>query len=184
MKSALLIMDYQYDILKNYENHGALLKTTARLLANARKTGVPVFYVRVAFREGYPEVSPNNKMFAGLKSSGRLIEAAEGSQIHKDVAPLKSEGVVTKRRVGPFSTTDLETLLRSNGVEHLILCGVATSGVVLSTVRTAADLDYAVTVIQDGCADADPAVHQVLMEKIFPRQCEVIPAEKCFLWNA
>jgi nicotinamidase-related amidase len=54
--------------------------------------------------------------------------------------------------------------------------GHATSGVILSTVRLAADLDYHVIVVEDGCADRDPEVHQLLMAKVFPRQATVVSA--------
>jgi nicotinamidase-related amidase len=60
--------------------------------------------------------------------------------------------------------------------ETLILMGHATSGVILSTVRLAADLDYHVIVVEDGCADRDPDVHTLLMEKVFPRQATVVSA--------
>ena len=55
-----------------------------------------------------------------------------------------------------------------------MLAGIATSGVVLSTLRQAADLDYRLTVLADGCLDADPDVHRMLVEKVFPRQAEVV----------
>jgi len=55
-----------------------------------------------------------------------------------------------------------------------VLAGIATSGVVLSTLRQAADLDYRLTVLADGCLDADPDVHRMLVEKVFPRRAEVV----------
>jgi nicotinamidase-related amidase len=64
-------------------------------------------------------------------------------------------------------------VLHAQGTEHLVLAGIATSGVVLSTLRQAADLDYRLTVLSDGCLDGDPEVHRVLLEKVFPRQAEV-----------
>ena len=64
-------------------------------------------------------------------------------------------------------------LLRARGIDHLVLAGIATSGVVLSTLRQAADLDYRLTVLADGCLDGDPEVHRVLLHKVFPRQAEV-----------
>jgi nicotinamidase-related amidase len=64
-------------------------------------------------------------------------------------------------------------VLRSGGIDSLVLAGIATSGVVLSTVRQAADLDYQLTVLADGCLDADPEVHRVLTEQVFPRQAEI-----------
>ena len=81
--------------------------------------------------------------------------------------------IVTKRRVSAFAGSDLEVVLRAQGIRHLVLAGIATSGVVLSTVRLAADLDYQLTVLADGCLDADPEVHRVLVGKVFPRQAEV-----------
>jgi nicotinamidase-related amidase len=78
-----------------------------------------------------------------------------------------------KKRVSAFTGSDLEVLLRSLAVSHLVLTGIATSGVVLSTLREAADRDYQLTVLADACADADDEVHRVLLEKVFPRQAAV-----------
>lgn len=81
--------------------------------------------------------------------------------------------MVTKRRVSAFTGSDLQVLLRALEVGTLVLTGIATSGVVLSTLRQAADLDYQLVVLSDGCLDAEPEVHRVLTEKIFPRQADV-----------
>jgi nicotinamidase-related amidase len=64
------------------------------------------------------------------------------------------------------------------GINHLVLTGIATSGVVLSTLREAADKDYRITVLSDCCADRDEEVHRVLKVKVFPRQAEVILSEE------
>ena len=86
--------------------------------------------------------------------------------------------MVVKKRVSAFSGSDLEVLLRSLDVTHLVLTGIATSGVVLSTLREAADKDYRLTVLADGCLDADEEVHRVLIEKVFPRQAEVVSVDE------
>jgi nicotinamidase-related amidase len=80
--------------------------------------------------------------------------------------------------VSAFTGSDLEVMLRSFEIKHLVLCGISTSGVVLSTVREAADKDYRITVLSDCCADRDEEVHRVLTTKIFPRQAEVITLEE------
>ncbi|MGO9006839.1 MAG: cysteine hydrolase family protein [Beijerinckiaceae bacterium] len=87
------------------------------------------------------------------------------------------EIVVVKRRVSAFSGCDLEVILRGHDINHLILTGIATSGVVLLTVRQAADADYRLTVLSDCCLDSDAEVHSVLVGKIFPRQANVMTAE-------
>jgi len=82
--------------------------------------------------------------------------------------------VVRKTRVGAFSTTDLDNQPRSRGVDTLILAGISTSGVLLSTVRDASDRDYRVFVLADVSADPEPDVHDFLIQRIFPRQADVI----------
>jgi nicotinamidase-related amidase len=80
--------------------------------------------------------------------------------------------------VGAFSTTDLETVLRARNINTLVLFGISTSGVVLSTVRWAADMDYKLAVISDACADRDPEVHRVLQEKVFSWQATVLNTQE------
>lgn len=132
-----------------------------------------MIYVVVAFRPGYPEVSERNKSFSGIAGTGRFADADPETRIHPAVGPAAGDVIVTKRRVSAFAGSDLEVVLRSLDIDHLVLAGIATSGVVLSTLRQAADLDYRLTVLSDGCLDADGEVHRVLTEKVFPRQAEV-----------
>ena len=84
--------------------------------------------------------------------------------------------IITKKRVSAFTGSDLEVVLRSLDIKHLVLAGISTSGVVLSTLREAADKDYVLTVIVDCCADRDEEVHRVLTTKIYPRQALVVAA--------
>ena len=174
-REALLVMDVQNSVVGRFGDSPALLETLEAAVKAARASGVPVIYVRVAFRDGTPEISPNNRTFSALGRSG-LGETDTSTQIHPAVAPQPGDIIVTKRRVSAFSGSDLEVILRSQGVDSLTLTGIATSGVVLSTLRQAADMDYRLTVLRDGCADRDPEVHQVLLEKVFPRQAEVLSA--------
>jgi len=177
--SALLVMDFQTLIVDNYAAGAeALLDRTAKLIAVARTAGMRVIYVVVGFRPGYPEVSDRNATFNGLKASGVLAAGAENAKIHPAVAPLAGEIVVTKHRVSAFAGTDLDLMLRANGIETLILTGIVTSGVVLSTLRHAADADYRLLVVGDCCSDGDEEAHRVLLEKVFPRQATITTAAR------
>jgi len=172
--TALLIMDVQQGIVARFAGDGDdYLGRLATAIAAARAADVMVGYVTIGFRPGYPEVSDRNKTFAAIVDSGRFTDGDPGSRIPDAVAPAPGEVVVTKRRVSAFTGSDLDVVLRARGIDHLVLAGIATSGVVLSTLREAADLDYRLTVLADGCLDADPEVHQVLLGKLFPRQAEV-----------
>jgi nicotinamidase-related amidase len=172
--TVLLVMDVQRGIVERFTGEDGYLQRLQQAITAARGAGVPVIYVTVGFRPGYPEVSPRNRAFSGLVSSGRFAEGNPAAEIDAAVAPEPGDLVVTKRRVSAFTGSDLDVLLRSLGAGTLVLAGIATSGVVLSTLRQAADLDYRLVVLADGCLDGDPEVHQVLTGKVFPRQADVL----------
>jgi nicotinamidase-related amidase len=171
MSGALLVMDFQAGVVERLASPDVLARAAEATRA-ARAAGVPVIFVRVAFRAGHPEVAAGNRAFSALRDAGRMLEY--GVAIHPALDRRDDEPIVTKRRVSAFTGSDLEVLLRGMGVRSLVLCGIATGGVVLSTVREAADRDYELTVLRDACSDADDEVHRVLMEKVFPRQAAVI----------
>ncbi len=173
-KTAVLIMDYQNDIVANHTaNDPGLTKRGAKVLDGARQAHIPVIHVVIRFRDGYPEVG-NRGAFKGIKEGGRLKEGSHGAEIHPDVAPKPGDIIVTRRRTGAFAGSDLEVVLRSQSRDTLVLMGIATSGVVLTTLRWAADLDYSLVVIADCCGDRDPELHRVLTEKVYPRQAAVM----------
>ena len=180
--SALLVMDIQNGIVERLGDASALLGRLGGAISAARRAEMPVIYVHVRFRDGYPEISPRNRVFSALKDGVRpMTESDLSTAIHPAVAPHAGDIVVTKRRVGAFSGSDLEVVLRAQGVTSLVLAGIATSGVVLSTLRLAADMDFEIVVLSDGCADADAEVHDVLMTKVFPRQAQVLTVAE---WQA
>jgi nicotinamidase-related amidase len=175
--TALLVMDMQSIILRTLPDNSVLSKKVAGAIAHARKKNVPVFYVVVGFRQGLPEVGPNNKGFSASRERIGNANPEEWIKIDDSVAPLAGDLIITKRRVSAFTGSDLEVILRAQGIQHIILTGIATSGVVLSTLREAADKDYRITVLSDCCGDGDAEVHQVLTTKVFPRQADVVTIE-------
>ncbi|VVD92879.1 hydrolase [Pandoraea capi] len=179
-KSALLVMDYQPFILQHNvapERHAGILGKTAQLLSAARAAKMTVVYVQVGFRAGHPEVSERNRIFSGIKANGVLLLDQPDTAIHDDLAPQAGEAVVIKHRIGAFSGTDMQTLLRSANVDTLVLAGVTTSGVVLSTTRQAFDLDYRVMIARDCCPDPDSEVERVLLDKVLARNADIVTAQ-------
>ena len=175
--TALFVMDIQAGIIGRISDPKALLSNTAKAIAYARSKNIPVIYVVVGLRQGAPEISMNNKSFSSFKEPLSKVDMNEYTKVHADVAPQPGEIIVTKRRISAFTGSDLEVVLRAYGIQHMVLCGISTSGVVLSTLREAADKDYRLTVLTDCCADADEEVHRVLTTKVFPRQAEVLSVE-------
>lgn len=172
--TALLVMDVQRRIVERFSQDPEYLSRLGEAIDAAHEAGIPVIYVVVGFRAGYPEASARNATFSAIAGTGNYTPGDEGAEVHPDVAPRDGDIVVTKRRVSAFAGSDLDLVLRVREVDKLVLTGIATSGVVLSTLRQAADLDFRLAVLSDGCLDADPEVHRVLTEKIFVRQAEVL----------
>ena len=175
-KKALLVMDVQNATVEMLGNESEeYLATLREAVAGARSAAIPVIYVRIGFRRGAPEISQRNLMFERARSDV-FVESGVATRIHEAVAPFPDDIIVTKRRVSAFSGSDLDVVLRSLEVDSLVLAGIATSGVVLSTLRQAADLDFELTVLSDCCADRDQETHRLLTEKLFPRQASVVTA--------
>lgn len=173
----LLVMDYQNGIVSRVPNVESIIKTMADTLENVRKIGMRVGYVRVALTdEEYTQVPPTNKLFYEAAQNRAMHADASETQIVEAVTPKPADIVVRKKRVGSFTTTDLDEQLRVQTINTVILAGFSTSGVVLSTVREAADRDYRIIVLEDASADRDAEVHDVLMQKVFPRQADVMTA--------
>jgi len=177
--TALLLMDFQRMVVDSYAvDREALLGRVKRLAVAARNSSAMVIHVVVGFQRGYPEVSGQNSVFSSLKAAGLLATGHPTAEIHPELTPQPGDAVVTKQRVSAFTGTNLDVILRSNNIDMLLLTGILTQGVVLSTLRHASDMDYRAVVVADGCSDKDPEVQRVLMEKIFPFQARVATVEE------
>lgn len=175
-RTALLVMDYQQAIVGMIDDSDSLVARAAEAIDLVRARGGHVGYVRVAFTNADLEnIPPTSGMGARIAAGPQaFLDDSPTTQIDERVAPRDGDIIVRKTRVGAFSTTDLAQQLSDRGIDTLILAGISTSGVVLSTVRDASDRDYRLFVLADATADRDPSVQACLMEKVFPRQAEVI----------
>ena len=175
--TALLVMDVQQFSLKSIKDANYYIHGIARSIAAARQAGIPIIYVVVGFRPGYPEVHPDNLAFSNIKKADLGLDHPDSYQIPSSIQPKQNDIVVTKKRFSAFAGSGLELILSGMQIRHLVLSGISTSGVVLSTLREAADKDFKLTVLVDGCYDHDETVHQVLMERVFPRQAQLLMVE-------
>ncbi len=176
--TALLIADFYAEMMNTLPHaieRGVVAKTQA-LQQAAREAGLLVCYSATVFRPGYVEISDRNKTFSQRKASGQQAVSDPLQVIHDGVKPIDGEVVVGKHRVNALYGTDLDMTLRANDIDTIVLLGYATSGVVLSTTRYAADADYRLFVVEDCCSDQDVEVHDFLTQRIFPRQAEVVAA--------
>jgi len=176
--TALLLMDYQNAIVGSLAEAEPVLDRARQALDWARKNEVQVVYVRVAFApEDYANVPTHSKTFAQVAESKYLADGSPEAALHDSLEVRDGDIHARKTRFGAFSTTDLYADLHARGVDTLVIAGVSTSGVVLSTLRDAGDRDFRILVLADATADHDPEVHRVLIEKVFPHQADVVQTD-------
>ena len=178
-RTAMLSMDLQAGIVSIYVKDDLTARAGA-LLQNGRDAGATIIHIKVGFRPGLPEIHPRNMLLGALKDSPahQQLFTGEAGAIHPDVGPHEGDLVVTKSRVNAFVGTDLALLLRAREIDTLIMFGIATSGVVLSTSLAAADADYRLFIVKDCCTDLDQTVHTCLVDKIFPRYATVLSSNE------
>ena len=171
-KTALLTLDIQNGILAMVPGAESIIPNAAKALAFARNKHYHIIHVGLGFSVGHPEIPDNHPMFGRIKQNNLFVKGTASAGFHSAVAN-PDDLVVYKQRVGAFSENHLHLILRSRGIKNLVLFGISTSGITLSTLRRAFDMDFQCVVIKDACFDADEEVHRVLTEKIFPRQAAV-----------
>ncbi|MFC5182170.1 cysteine hydrolase family protein [Actinomadura harenae] len=182
MTTALIIGDIQQGITGSYPFAEQVVAPLTDLLPRAREAGVLVVFVHFGFRPNGTDLPPDNDLFKSFFDAGDAFhEGSPGTEIALPVAD--EDVVVLKRRAGAFAGTDLDLVLRSRGVDTVVVAGVATSAMVAATCYDAADRGYHVSVLRDGCGDGDPAIHDFFMDAVFPARgfevttCAKWPAE-------
>ena len=133
-RTALLVMDFQQDVLQRMPGLEPLVARVQGAIADMRDHGGTIGYVRVAFtEEDWAAIPPGNSIFARAAQNRMMHHEDPSTAIHDSLAPQPGDIVVRKTRVGAMSTTDLDRQLRDRGIDTLVLAGISTSGVVLST---------------------------------------------------
>jgi nicotinamidase-related amidase len=170
-RTALLVMHYQTDIMELFPSVApTLLANTRQLCDAARARGVQVYFAKFHFSPGYPEVSPLNKNGQGVKQLGLFVH----DRVSPELGQKPDEPTVIAHRASVFFGTDLQVRLSGQGVDTLIMAGVASTGVMLSSIAHASDADYRLFTVKDCCYDPDPVVHEHLFATAFESRTTVL----------
>jgi nicotinamidase-related amidase len=192
-RCALVIIDMQRDFLEpgfafdrpgvDLSMYPSMRPRVARLLAAAREAGLLVVHVQMTTLPGGRSESPaqlrfNLRLHPQSHPDAVPLHYAEtgssGWEIVSELQPAPGELVVAKWRSSGFWGTNLDLLLRSNGIESVVICGCTTEGCVESTARDALFNDYYVVVAEDCVASDDRAQHDaslLLMRHRFDLAC-------------
>jgi nicotinamidase-related amidase len=175
-KTALLTLDFQNGIVGLAPGAEAIIPNAAKAVEFARNQQFQIIHLGLGFSEGHPEIPDTESRFQRVKQNNLFVMGTPSAEFHPSIF-RPEELVVYKQRVGAFSENHLHLILRSRGIENLVFFGISTSGITLSTLRRASDLDFRCVVLKDACFDADEEVHRVLTEKIFPTQATVLTVD-------
>jgi nicotinamidase-related amidase len=159
-KTAMLTLDLQSGILGMAAGAESVIPNAVKTVEFARKQKYLLIHVGLGFSEGHPEIPDNHPRFKMVKEKGLFVKGTPSAEFHPAVV-RPGDLIVHKQRVSAFSENTLQMILRAHGIENLVLFGVATSGITLSTLRRASDLDFQCTVIKDACFDRDEEVHRL-----------------------
>ena len=176
-KTAFLTLDLQKGVIGLVPGSERVIPIAAKAVAFARQNQFRIIHVGLGFSEGHPEIPDFESPFLQVKQNNLCVKGTPSAEFHGDIFH-RDDLVIYKQRVGAFSDNHLEMVLRSRRIEHLVFFGIATSGIVLSTLRRAFDLDFQSVVLKDACFDDDQEVHRVLNEKVFPRQAWVAATDE------
>lgn len=170
-KTALLVMHYQTDIMALFPSVApTLLSNTRKLCDAARAKGVSVYFAKIHFSPGYPEVSPLNRNGQGIRQLGLFVE----DRISPELGQQAGEPLIVAHRASVFYGTDLQVRLSAQGIDTLMMVGIASTGVMLSSIAYASDADFRLFTVKDCCYDPDPVVHDHLFSSAFDSRTTVL----------
>ncbi|KAK9712473.1 hypothetical protein K7432_007124 [Basidiobolus ranarum] len=176
--TAFLFLDFQEDIVSGWNStdprKDQFLTASRKLFREVHGKGLPVIAVKQEFRAGHIDIHPNNALFQRRKVANQLVEGTDGARFIRGMRPLKGDIVIAKRRVDAFFGTDLDIVLRSLNVEHIIISGCFATGSVFGTLRGGVDRDYKVTVVKETASDANSAAWELLTTRMMPAQGNVV----------
>lgn len=178
--SALLVLHYQNGLVRHegvfafsgtpvqVEKHKCLEKTAAVLEAS-RGAGVPVIYVNIEFRPGFPELKkPTYPLIESIQERNAFLRGSWDAGVPDELKPEPNDIMVVNFDSSAFSHTDLDGILRAKGTRQLYLAGIATNWVVESTTRYGAELGYDITVLEDCCQGFSDELHDFAIKNTLP----------------
>ena len=171
-RAALVIMHYQVDVFAILfgEQRSPLLDECNELIRRWRITGRPLLFPNFFLGEQYEHASKSNRLISSIVPTGRFRNALPMQGLAIEPGDL----FYACPRASVFHGTTLDADLRARGIGTLVMAGISSTGVVLSSVTWASDADYDVRLVRNCCYDPDQDAHEALFRSGFGGRVQVV----------
>jgi nicotinamidase-related amidase len=171
-RAALLVMHYQTDVFEILFGgpRSPLIDRCNELIRQWRGTGRPVIFANFCLGANYEHVAPSNRLMSSIVPTGRFKEARPVAGL----AQHSNDWSYSCPRASVFHGTSLHDDLRAQDIGSLVMLGIASSGVMLSSVAWASDADYELHIVKDCCFDPDEEAHEALFRTGFATRAQII----------
>ena len=170
-RCALIIQDMQNDVVMDggaFASSGSpahcreqnAIANVARLAEACRAKGIPVIHVWFLVEPGAPGLTLNAPLFEGVVESKAVVRGTWGAQPVPGLEPKPGDHVVSKMRMSAWEGTNLETVLKAEKRDIVIVTGAWTNMSIEHTARTGADKGYVMIVPEDGCSTMNADWHK------------------------
>ncbi|MFN4147765.1 MAG: cysteine hydrolase family protein [Runella sp.] len=179
-KTALILIEFQNDFtteggalhgaVKNVMEHNNMLQNTVETVEKARKAGVTIIHAPISFMEGYYEITSHPYgILKGVVDNKAFVKGEWGAKIADPLAPQPGDIVIEgKRGLDTFASTNLDFILRSKGIDHIVISGFLTNCCVESTMRTGYEKGFNVYTLTDCTAATSLEEHEAAIKYTYP----------------
>jgi nicotinamidase-related amidase len=159
-KTAVIVVDMENDFVEDSSPMASAQARDAipqmqRVLSLARASGMKVVYTTHAHREDGCDMGRFRDLYPPIASGASLVDETRGIEICEDLNPAPGEVVIKKHRYSGFFGTDLDIILRSSGIETVVIIGTTTENCCQATARDAMFRDYFVVFVADATGTFD-----------------------------
>lgn len=172
MQNGFVHPDGSIAAVRPFARMQSVIEETAMLIAAAREAELPLVYLRHHWRDDLADMPARLRAVLPLAPAPLRVGTWDG-EIHDLLRPERDDIVVAKNRFDGFLRTELDDLLSARAIDTLLVAGVATNTCVESTVRTAAQLDYTVSVASD-CTTGHESFHEPALRSIAATFADVV----------